>query len=378
MNVKFLRFVDKYFFGFFILCFFRLKYFFVNKKKNIINHPKKILVIRLWALGSSLLTFPMIKQLENHFGNDVKYDLLASSRNIGIFKNQGYFNQTYNLFKIKDIIKLIFSFKKYDIVIDAEEYFKISSFVSLLVGKITIGYNNLWIRKLAYTDPIHYIPNEHNLINCISLLNPLGVKTYKPDFMEPLKYLEKDKIKVDNFLKNSSLVTRHSSLICLHTGGAETSKDRAWPQKKWIELITKILEKNQNVYIFLSGTKFEKNIIQNIIINLSEKYKKNVINICGFFNIFEFAYLLKKCNLMISNDTGPMHLAAAMGTKTIGLFGPELPSKFGPWPLDKNVGLYKGDGEASIKVHLALWGKCSEEMIDRIEVKEVMKYIDGL
>ena len=83
MNVKLLRFLDKYIMGFFILIFFRLKYFSVSPKK-----PKKILVIRLWALGSSLLSFPMIRQLEDHFGKDVQYDLLATSRNSGVFKNQ--------------------------------------------------------------------------------------------------------------------------------------------------------------------------------------------------------------------------------------------------------------------------------------------------
>jgi hypothetical protein len=83
MNVKILRFVDTYVMGFFILCFFWLKYLPTRKGK-----PKKILVIRLWALGSSLLSFPMIKQLQDHYGKNVQYDLLATSRNMGVFKNQ--------------------------------------------------------------------------------------------------------------------------------------------------------------------------------------------------------------------------------------------------------------------------------------------------
>gem|GEM_PF-6698635 len=83
MNVKLLKFMDRYIIGFFVLVFFWLKYFSTIKKS-----PKKILIVRLWALGSSLLSFPMIKQLEDYFGKNVQYDLLATSRNIGVFKNQ--------------------------------------------------------------------------------------------------------------------------------------------------------------------------------------------------------------------------------------------------------------------------------------------------
>jgi hypothetical protein len=71
-----------------LLCFFWLKYLCVKNKKSRISHPKKILVIRLWALGSSLLSFPMIKQLQDYYGKSVQYDLLATSRNIGVFQNQ--------------------------------------------------------------------------------------------------------------------------------------------------------------------------------------------------------------------------------------------------------------------------------------------------
>jgi heptosyltransferase-2 len=66
------------------------------------------------------------------------------------------------------------------------------------------------------------------------------------------------------------------------------------------------------VIILLSGTEFEKESIQKIMHNISHDAKKQVFSLCGLFNLFEFAYLLTKCDLMISNDTGPMHLATAM------------------------------------------------------------------
>ena len=140
-------------------------------------------------------------------------------------------------------------------------------------------------------------------------------------------------------------------------------------------MIKEILNKYKNINIFLSGTHFEKETVQRVLHQLDNDEKKHVFNVWGMFNLFEFAYLLKKCQSMISNDTGPMHLGAAMWTKTIGLFGPELPRKFGPRPLDKNIWLYKWDGNACIKVHLALWEKDTHYWVDKITVGDVMEKI---
>lgn len=370
MNIKFLRVLDKYLFGFLILCLFWLKYFSVSREK-----PKKILVIRLWALGSSLLSFPMIKQLKDHYNSDIQLDLLATSRNIGVFKNQWYFNQIYDLFSLKWMIKMILSFKKYDVVVDMEEYFKISTFIALRSGKTAIGFGNLWNRKIGYTNPVMYNDRQHTVMTFLDLLKPLGIKTYIPDSMEPMEYQYKDTIRVDEFLGGLKLWTLNFKLICMHTWWAETAKERARPIKKWVVLIKEIVKKYNNVFIVLSWTHFEKKTVEIIIDSLNDMERKQVINICGMFNLYEFAYLLKKCDLMISNDTGPMHLATAMWTKTIGLFGPELPRKFGPRPLSRNVWLYKWDGNACIQVHLAIWTKDRNYWVDKISVREVMENV---
>ncbi len=375
MNVKILRFIDRYVFGLFILIFFWSKYFFVGQKKHIIHHPKKILVIRLWALGSSLLTFPMIKQLQDHYGKDVQYDLLATSRNIGVFKNQWYFHQIYNLFSLKGALKIIFSFKKYDIVIDAEEYFHISSLISFRVGKVSVGYWNLMIRKLAYTFFYHYSEKQHNLINCLSLLTPLWIHICTPETMESLKYEHKNTIKVDEFMQKFIW----KKIICFHTWWAETSPDRFRSNDNWISLIEHISKIYwDSVVIFLSGTEFENKWIQEIMKKISHDVKQHVVSLCGMFNLFEFAYLLTKCDLMISNDTGPMHLAAAMWTKTIGLFGPNLPQIFGPWPLSKNVWLYKWNGKIYTKPHLGIFKKDISDLINKITPEDILFVISKL
>jgi len=343
---------------------------FFYKKTSLLLHPKRILIVRLWALGSSLLTFPMIKQLQDHYGKDVQYDLLATSRNIGVFKNQWYFGQIYDFFSLKGILKMLFSFKKYDIVIDAEEYFNISSLVTLWTGKLAVGYDNVWLRKLAYTVSVHYNTHQHNLMNCLWLLTPLHINIYIPETMEKLQYQSKDTLKVHEFIQQHI----HKKMICIHTWWAETSPDRFWSQENWVKLIEELNKTyGDKIIILLSGTQFEEYSVKKILHALWTSH--NVINICWKFNLFEFAYLLTKCHLMISNDTGPMHLAASMGTHTIGLFWPNIPQIFGPWPLDKNISLYKGTGHVYIKPHLWIFENDLSDSINKIYVHDVMESV---
>lgn len=343
------RLIDRYLIGLKLILLFPLRSLYAARRKELISRPKRILVIRLWALGSSLLTFPMIKRLRDHYGPDVQYDLLATTRNISVFRNQGYFNHMWNLFSFKDVLTLIFRFKYYDIVIDAEEYFRISSLMALWCGKVSTGYGNIPVRSRAYTYPVSYIPDTHNLLNCLSLLKPLGIDTNPPESMEPLVYLSEQRVKVDAFME------AYIDKICIafHVGGAETAPERFWDLANWIRLTELVYERyGDKIAIFFTGTTFEQEAVSVVLSHLPENILKNIVDISGKFNKFEFARFLEKMEIMVSNDTGPMHLAAAMGTRTIGLFGPNIPEAFGPYPPDRNTSLYHGDGKIYTRVHL--------------------------
>lgn len=106
----------------------------------------------------------------------------------------------------------------------------------------------------------------------------------------------------------------------------------------------------------------DKQYIQQIVDQIDNEIPRIIVNT----PLFVFSALVAQCDLMISNDTWPMHIAAAMGTKTIGLFGPNLPERFAPYPAEKNISLYQGDGTAYINVHLGQFLPCSREIIDSI------------
>jgi len=97
---------------------------------------------------------------------------------------------------------------------------------------------------------------------------------------------------------------------------------------------------------------------------------------------------MTKCKLFVGNDSGPMHVAAAQGIKTLGLFGPNLPVRFGPYGKG-NIGLYKGyncEFSPCINVHKGQVPDCLytrnsndyQKCMKNISVDDVLKEVEKL
>jgi len=321
--------------------------FFINPKN------KNILVIRLWTLGESLHVLPIIKELKS---KNYNIDVLTRYRSKPVFENNNNINKIINLSP-----KIIKYFWKYDYAIDTEPYFNISAILSFLLAKRSIGFSNLY-RKLMYSNKIKYNDKINSVFNMANLLKPLNIE-FNPDHLESINYSKKDKLKIDKLLNKSA--------IGIHLGMAETSNFRMWKLNNFKELIKKINKNYPKLTIVLTGSKSESELNNKII---KELKIKNLINISGT-SIQELAYLMTKFKAYIANDTGTMHLSAAMGTKTIGLFGPNLPCRFGPF--NKNsIGIYKADNlscSPCVNPHLGSFKKCpfNGKCMDLIKVEDV-------
>ena len=346
-----------------------LTYIHYHTKKKYIHRPQRILVIRERALWSTLLTFPMIKQLQDHYGNECSYHCLCTKRNMGVMNNRWYFSHYINLFSLSWIIELIKKWKYYDIVIDTEDYFRHTALISLRTGKVSSWFGEIVSKRLWYTFPVPYNDQQHCAVSFIDLLTPFVSDRSVPKSLEPLTYTDTHKQKVDTYIQ--TLPT--TNIICLHTAGAETWSSRFRSSTNRMSLIQKIQTDynttDTNVAIFLSWTASEQINIDTIIEWLDDT--TNIISGVNLFNLPEFAYFLSQCACMISNDTWPMHLAAAMGTTTIGLFGPNLPVRFGPYPADKHIALYKGNGIPTINVHHGSFKEDKHKRVDHITVWDV-------
>ncbi|MBI4918741.1 glycosyltransferase family 9 protein [archaeon] len=305
------------------LCYF-LSVFSVFFSKN--KDVKKILLIKLWAVGDSVVTLPLINALREKFPNS-EIDILARKRNQEIFKHNKDIKRIL-LFESNNYLQLLSLFRQYDLAFDTEPYLNISALLSFWMGKTKIGFSNQH-RSILYDVQVDHDKKQHMVQNYLDMIRALGF-TVNYDKLIPINSSKQDEAKIDIFSKKIN-----KKIVGLCVGTAESaSKTRIWDDKKWAELADNLSE--QNYQVIFVGSKNEKSKIEQIFTHM----KSSAINSAGEFSLLETCELIKTMNLFISIDTGPMHIAAAQGVKTIGLFGPTTPTLWKPYGKN-NIAIYK-------------------------------------
>lgn len=108
---------------------------------------------------------------------------------------------------------------------------------------------------------------------------------------------------------------------------------RRWPLNRFIEL-GKWLQENYNAHILIIAGKGERRLGAQLERGLQSK---RTINLAGKTSLREMASVFKYCKLFVGNDSGPMHVAAAVGVPVVGLFGPGEFERFKPWGVNHEV-----------------------------------------
>lgn len=126
-------------------------------------------------------------------------------------------------------------------------------------------------------------------------------------------------------------------IIIINPGGNWNLK--RWPPENFSRLISGLLERF-NVKIIVSGAKKDVSFVKKI----NSLTSNEAINLTGKTNLKQLMALMKKADLVISGDSGPLHIANSVGTKVVGLFGPTKPKITGPkgsgrgYIIQKDVG----------------------------------------
>ena len=125
-------------------------------------------------------------------------------------------------------------------------------------------------------------------------------------------------------LLNNDQNTEQALKIGINPGGDR--ENRRWRPKNYAEVADRIMDLFPSS-VFLLGGPGEEDIARKIEMTM----KHPAVNLAGKLSLNELTYLISRFNLQITNDSGPMHIAAATKTPLVALFGPEDPRLFGPY-----------------------------------------------
>ncbi|MCL2888549.1 MAG: glycosyltransferase family 9 protein [Elusimicrobia bacterium] len=172
---------------------------------------------------------------------------------------------------------------------------------------------------------------------------------------------KKDDIKAKNYLKENYGIDMFDDLVFMHPGSKGSSP--AWPLENYALLARKIMQNYPTVKLMLTGGPDERKLLDSVAEN-TKPFTPFVLKDC--LPLEDFIALINQCAIFISNSTGPLHIAAALGKKTLSFFGNEkacLPRRWGPYGKGRAAVLQPPEENCSLKNH-----KCTEDCMRLISV----------
>lgn len=343
---------------------------FFKRKGGLPEQPNRILVIRFSGLGDAIQSLPMIKRLKESYPR-AKITVLCVPRNREAFQNQKFISEAKAMGR-KDLflampLYMLGNLRAFDLCIDTEESFKLAAILSFFLSRRTIGFSYREGDRL-YDVSVRGNPAEHGVPRLARLLAPLGVK-FRPRELVPLNTGDECRKLIDARFRLLGISPKKDKLVGIHAFAAPTSSWRAWPVGHVVELARRL--RSAGCKIALTGISSDSSTAKEVIGAVGDP-----THVYDFSDIPADAlfYLIKNYSLMISIDSGPMHIAAAQGVPVIGLFGPKPPSVSGPYPLGRHVCFHRAPRGHRHKTSDEAWAHgCAPDYIKQITVDEVFE-----
>jgi lipopolysaccharide heptosyltransferase II len=290
--------------------------------RTVLNNFK-ILVIKLGSLGDVILTTAALRALREKFPQaNYQISLLIGEESKDILLRCPYIDELLvcdlknkdkglrGLWKIGQGLRE----KNFDLVVDLQNN-RASHLLAYLSGCINrYGYNNkkfsFLLNHAVIDQGVPLDPVTHQF----KVLKMLGIDLLN-NALELWPSQEEERA-VEELL-NAQWLSQAQKVV-----GINISASQRWGTKLWpLEYIICLCEELglKDIRVIITGTQQDQPLA-NMLINSLKNTK--VINACGKTNINELALLIKKCQVFISADSSPLHIASAVGTPFIALFGP--------------------------------------------------------
>lgn len=291
--------------------------------------PRRILVVATLRIGDVLLTTPLIRSLRRVWPH-ANISVLVFAGTEGILQNNPDIDGIVTVSRrptFFEHLHLLWQlWRSFDLAISTMTNDRATLYARIggkhAVGALDAGAKHQWKRNLLSQYSETEIVNTHTVLNYLRLADLLGIQRcqevvmgWKAENIESVRSMIPFDVEVEPY------VVLHAFPMYIY---------KAWRQDAWIELASWL--KQNGMRIVLTGG---NDLAEMASVKALQKLMPaDTVNVAGEFGFSEVAYLLSKARAYVGPDTVVTHLAAAVGTPTVALFGPSNPVKWGPWPKE--------------------------------------------
>jgi lipopolysaccharide heptosyltransferase II len=338
---------------------------------------KNILLVRIDRIGDVILSLPMLPLLKRRYPNarisvlmrQYTRELVALHSCVDevlVYEHEGSFRSLWAI--LREIRK-----RHFDIAMIPYPRFRPALILFFAGIRIRVGSGYRWYSFLFNRRVFEHRKDakRHEVEYNLNLLRPLGIEAQgEPEFefsISPSAYNS-----VDSMLAANS-VSLEDTFIILHPGSGGSSRD--WSAENFSKLGNEV-QRRLGVKVIVTGGKGEERLVEEIVAGMS----KPPLAIVGKLSLMELGALIRRAKVFISNSTGPMHIAAIVGTPVVAFFPPIAqcsPVRWGPYTHKKKI--FLADNKACF---LCKGSPCrSNVCMDQITVDEVFfavkEFLDG-
>jgi ADP-heptose:LPS heptosyltransferase len=272
---------------------------------------QSVLFIRPGGIGDAVLLIPAISAFKEQFPATF-IEVLAEKRNSATFSLCPAVAAVHCYDEPRSIVK--FFRRRYDLVIDSEQWSRLSAVIACLCGDCLIGFATNDRRRL-FSHAISYCQDSYEIELFFALLAPLVI--------DPPTYLSLPFLTVPHAaqLKSAKVLAGFAPLRVVIFPGASIT-ERRWGVEQFRDLAQRIHATGGDVVVV--GGKEDRQLGEEIVGD------RGGINLAGRTSLVETAAVIKQSTLLVSGDSGVLHIAVGLDKPTVSLFGPGIAKKWAP------------------------------------------------
>jgi len=289
---------------------------------------REICAVKFWGIGNAALLLPVLEDLKARYPG-ARLTVVTLRGNEPLFEgvaDRVLAVRMAPLHAALDLLRTAATLRRsrIDLALDFEQYVRTSQALLWLAGaRQVIAFDTEGQERAALADvKVPYDDTRHTGESYLDLARAAGVRkeAYRPG---GLRVDAQAAARVETWCRPRSVPPR--PLVLLHPGSGDNFHGRRWPTRRF-GLVARRLVDEAGAVVAVTGGRGERALAREVV----EASERDLWDLSGKLDLAELVALVARARVLVSNDSGPVHLASALGVPVLGLYGPNSPALYGP------------------------------------------------